>query len=88
MVGIEIAVPLSDEELAALDEAVADGRFESRADGLRHGLHTILSNGGPSRSDIEESYRRAYEQKPEEPWTGEVGLQLVDDRVRAERGRS
>jgi Arc/MetJ-type ribon-helix-helix transcriptional regulator len=79
----EIAVPLSDQELAALDEAVSAGRFPSRADAIRHALGQLLRS--PDGRAVEESYRRAYAEHPEEEWIGEAGLRLLDDRVRGER---
>ncbi len=81
----EIAVPVSDEELAALDQAVADGHFASRSDALLQALRSALASL-ERRADIEDSYWRAYKEHPEEPWTGEVGLRLLNERVRRERG--
>jgi Arc/MetJ-type ribon-helix-helix transcriptional regulator len=81
---VEIAVLLSTEELARLDRAVAEGRFESRGDAVRQALHDALARLERS-AEIEESYRRAYSEHPEDERIGEVGLQLLRERVAADR---
>ena len=68
----QIAVRLSDEDLAALDDAVERGRFPSRAAALRAGLDRLLRE--ERDREIEEAYRRGYGAKPQEPWIGEAGL--------------
>jgi Arc/MetJ-type ribon-helix-helix transcriptional regulator len=61
----QIAVRLSDEELALLDEAVAEGVVASRAAGVRAGVALLARQLREER--IAEEYRRAYEQHPLEP---------------------
>lgn len=91
----EIAVSISDEELAALDRAISEGLFASRSDAIRHALRAVLTSdaetgiAGSSDIDespyIDESYRRAYGDHPEEDWVGQVGLRLAGERVRRDR---
>jgi Arc/MetJ-type ribon-helix-helix transcriptional regulator len=52
-----IAIRLNADELAALDQAVAAGRFASRSDALRTGLRLALADNREAL--IVESYRRA-----------------------------
>jgi Arc/MetJ-type ribon-helix-helix transcriptional regulator len=68
----QLAVRLSDEDLAALDKAIASGRFPSRAAAVREGLSRLL--GEEREREIEEAYRRGYGTHPQEAWVGEVGL--------------
>jgi Arc/MetJ-type ribon-helix-helix transcriptional regulator len=58
----QIAVRLSDSELAEIDHAVADGAFASRAEAVRSGL-TLLSSRLREQA-IERSYREAYGGQP------------------------
>ena len=54
----QIAVRLSDQELALLDEAVAEGVVATRAAGVRAGVALLARQLREQR--IAESYRRAY----------------------------
>jgi Arc/MetJ-type ribon-helix-helix transcriptional regulator len=74
---------LNDEELQALDAAVARGMFASRSDALRAGLARVLREA--REQEIAAAYARGYGAKPQEEWIGEVGLALLDKAVRAER---
>jgi Arc/MetJ-type ribon-helix-helix transcriptional regulator len=73
---------LGDDELRALDAAIARGRFSSRSDALRAGLQHVL------RSEREQAIAAAYEEgygrHPQEPWVGELGLALLGQAGRAE----
>jgi Arc/MetJ-type ribon-helix-helix transcriptional regulator len=63
---------LSETELAALDAAVASGRFANRSAALRAGLALILRES--SQREIDEAYARGYGRHPQEEWVGELGL--------------
>jgi Arc/MetJ-type ribon-helix-helix transcriptional regulator len=76
---------LDDEELRALDAAIANGRFASRSDALRAGLASVLRE--ERERDIAAAYARGYGRKPQEAWVGELGLALLDQAARAERKR-
>jgi Arc/MetJ-type ribon-helix-helix transcriptional regulator len=69
-----IAVCLSDEQLARIDAAVAQGHFPSRAAAVRAGVERVLRE----RRDLEiaEAYRRGYGGQPQERDTGKLGLTL------------
>lgn len=73
---------LSDDELRALDEAIEQGRFPSRSEALRAGLHQVLR--AEREREIAEAYARGYGSKPQEAWVGDTGLALLDAAVRAE----
>jgi Arc/MetJ-type ribon-helix-helix transcriptional regulator len=78
----QIAVRLSERDLARLDEAIADGRFPSRAAALREGLDSLLRD--ERERDIEHAYRRGYGAVPQEEWVGEAGLAAFAAFVEAE----
>ncbi|MBA3366976.1 MAG: hypothetical protein H0U03_14545 [Actinobacteria bacterium] len=63
---------MSVESLLALDEAIAGGRFTSRAAALREGLDRLLDEERNRR--IDEAYRRGYLASPQEEWVGSSGL--------------
>jgi Arc/MetJ-type ribon-helix-helix transcriptional regulator len=69
---IQIAVRLSEEDVAALDEAIARGRFRNRASALRQGLERLLRE--EHEREIDEAYHRGYGEQPQEDWVGEAGL--------------
>lgn len=73
---------LDDEELRALDEVVARGRFASRSDALRAGLARVLHE--EREREIAAAYARGYGRQPEEPWTGDLGLSLLGRTVETE----
>src|SRR6266540_4089900 len=51
----QVPVRITAEDLAALDRAVAAGRFSSRSDALRAGLKAVLRE--EREREIEEAYR-------------------------------
>jgi Arc/MetJ-type ribon-helix-helix transcriptional regulator len=71
-VTIQVPVRLTEDEVAALDAAVASGRFPTRSAALRAGLERLL--GEERERAIAEAYARGYEKHPQEEWVGEVGL--------------
>jgi Arc/MetJ-type ribon-helix-helix transcriptional regulator len=76
----QIAIRLSDAELAALDRAVDAGRFRNRAEAVRAALR--LLHGQVREDAIEQSYRHAYERHPlsaEEQEALDGALSLVAD---------
>ena len=79
---LQIAVRLSDRDTAALDSAVARGRFPSRAAALRRGLDLVLRE--EREREIEAAYRRGYGEQPQEEWIGEVGLVAMAELIAAE----
>jgi Arc/MetJ-type ribon-helix-helix transcriptional regulator len=66
----QITFRIPQEELASLDEVV-EGRYRSRADAIRAALKLFVREE-QSRL-IAESYRRAYQDTPQEEWIGEAG---------------
>ena len=81
---VQVPVRLTEEDVAALDEAVAAGRFESRSDALRVGLEHVLREERDRA--IEEAYRRGYGKYPQEEWIGELGRAALIAFDRAEGG--
>ena len=73
-VSVQIAVRLADDELRRLDAAIARGTFASRAEAVRAGLGRVLRE--EREGLIEEAYRRACVQAPDDAAVGEVGLAL------------
>lgn len=65
----QIAVRLSGDDLRALDSAVAEGAFRSRADAVRAGIRLLEHELREAR--IAASYHAAY-----------AGAQLTDDETR------
>lgn len=84
MASIEVTVELSDEELAALDNAVSNGAFSSRASAVERALRGLLHQRS-SEEEVAASYRRAYRDVPEDERFAGVGLRLLADRLRTER---
>jgi Arc/MetJ-type ribon-helix-helix transcriptional regulator len=74
---------LDDEELRALDAAIARGRFASRSEALRAGLDHVLRE--EREREIAAAYSRGYGRHPQEPWIGELGLVLLDKLASAEQ---
>jgi Arc/MetJ-type ribon-helix-helix transcriptional regulator len=58
--------------VAALDAAVARGRFPTRSAALRSGLEHVLREERDRA--IDEAYARGYAEHPQEEWVGELGL--------------
>jgi len=68
----QVPVRLTDSDLAALDAAVARGRFATRSEALRAGLDRILRE--ERQHEIAEAYAAGYAEHPQEEWVGELGL--------------
>lgn len=83
---VQIAVRLSDEVLAGVDAAVADGAFPSRAAAVRAGLERILRE--QREREIQESYRRASLAHPDADTIGQAGLELGATVLAAEDARA
>lgn len=81
---VQVPVRLTDEDVAALDRAVAAGRFASRSDALRSGLARLLAE--ERELEIDEAYRRGYGRHPQEEWVGAAGLAGLAAFDRAEAG--
>jgi Arc/MetJ-type ribon-helix-helix transcriptional regulator len=70
--------------LAALDAAVARGRFANRSEALRAGLDRILYE--ERQREIDETYAAGYAKHPQEEWVGELGLAGLGAFDKAEGG--
>jgi len=80
----QIAIRLPDEDLAAVDAAVAAGRYPTRAAAVRAGVHALMQ--AERDREIAEAYRRAYAAKPPEPWFAEASAHAAGERL-AKRDR-
>lgn len=80
----QVPVRLTNEDVAALDAAVARGRFSSRSDALRAGLAAVLRE--EEEREIDEAYARGYGRHPQEDWVGEAGLATLAAYSAAEGG--
>ena len=80
---VQIPVRIPDRDAQLLDEAVARGRFANRSEALREALTLLLKE--EREREIEEAYRRAYTEHPQEDWIGEVGLWAFAQILAAER---
>jgi Arc/MetJ-type ribon-helix-helix transcriptional regulator len=69
---IQVPVRLTHSDLAALDAAIARGRFANRSEALRAGLDRILFE--EHQREIDETYAAAYKKHPQEAWVGKLGL--------------
>jgi Arc/MetJ-type ribon-helix-helix transcriptional regulator len=78
-------VRLTDADLAALDAAVARGRFANRSEALRAGLDRILRE--EREQEIDEAYARGYGKHPQEEWVGELGLAALGAFDKSEGGK-
>jgi Arc/MetJ-type ribon-helix-helix transcriptional regulator len=78
----QIAVRLSDEELAELDRMVASGSYPSRAAVVRAGLAAMTER--ERRAEIAEAYREAYERVPQDEWFAESAATIAGQRLAAE----
>lgn len=76
---IQIAVRIPDGRLAAIDEAVRAGRFESRAAAIREALDRLLAD--EREREIAEQYRRAYSRHPGEGRLGDAGAALMAEAI-------
>jgi Arc/MetJ-type ribon-helix-helix transcriptional regulator len=76
----QIAVRLSDDELASLDRLVADHHFASRAAAIRDALAQVQK--AEEDRQIADEYRRAYANRPptqEEIEIGHLGAHLAGE---------
>lgn len=69
---VQVPVRLTEEDVAALDDAIARGRFANRSAALRSGLERVLRE--EREAEIDEAYARGYGEHPQEEWVGEAGL--------------
>jgi Arc/MetJ-type ribon-helix-helix transcriptional regulator len=72
-----IAIRLHDKDLAALDAAVAAGRYPSRTAAIRAGVQKLVRE--QCNREIAESYRRAYTNAPQESWFAEACAQAAGE---------
>jgi Arc/MetJ-type ribon-helix-helix transcriptional regulator len=81
----QVAIRLTDDELAALDQMVAEHHFASRTAAIRDGIARLRKEQEDRR--IAESYERAYGNRPptqEEIDWGETGMRLLAELTRDE----
>lgn len=76
----QIAIRLPDADLRRLDEAVARGRYPTRAAAVRAGVERLLRD--EREAEIAEQYRRAYAAEPQVASDGRTGLALMAAAVR------
>lgn len=86
----QIAVRIDTEVADTLDRAVERGEFATRTDAIRSALDALARQ--IRDREIAEEYRRAYGEKPQEAWVGDIGLVLMgstptDATRRRESGR-
>jgi Arc/MetJ-type ribon-helix-helix transcriptional regulator len=82
----QLAIRIQDDTLAAIDAAVANGRFANRTAAVLAGIESLLRE--ERERAIDEAYRRGYGAQPQEDWVGEAGLAAFGAFVAAEeRGR-
>jgi Arc/MetJ-type ribon-helix-helix transcriptional regulator len=83
----QIAVRLDDDDLAALDQAIARGRYPSRAAAIRAGVEFVLRE--ERDREIADAYRLGYGEHPQDEAEGAAGLALMAEHIlREERGHS
>jgi Arc/MetJ-type ribon-helix-helix transcriptional regulator len=83
---IQVTARLTESDLAALDAAIARGRFANRNDALRSGLERILHED--FEHEIDQMYAAGYGKHPQEEWVGELGLAGLTAFDRGEGGAS
>ncbi|CAN5333064.1 hypothetical protein BH18ACT12_BH18ACT12_04270 [soil metagenome] len=69
---IQVPVRLTESDLAALDAAIARGRFANRSEALRAGLGRVLYED--RQRTIDEAYAAGYGKQPQEEWVADLGL--------------
>ena len=79
---VQVPIRLPDQDVAALDAAIARGRFPNRSEALRRGLALLMRE--EREREIEEAYRRGYGMRPQEAAVGKAGLALLAESVRRE----
>lgn len=60
----QLAVKLPEELLARLDYLVADGRFASRSDAIRHGISRVV--GDAERALIDDAFAAGFARHPDD----------------------
>jgi Arc/MetJ-type ribon-helix-helix transcriptional regulator len=78
----QIAIRLSDDDLARLDASVALGRYPSRAAAVRAGVDRVLRE--ERDREIADAYRRGYGPHPQEEELGRAGVSAMAALVRQE----
>jgi Arc/MetJ-type ribon-helix-helix transcriptional regulator len=81
----QVPVRLTETDLAALDAAVASGRFANRSEALRAGLELILRE--EREREIDDAYARGYARHPQKEWVGALGLVGLEALHQAEGGK-
>lgn len=76
----QIAIRLDRGDLEALDAAIAEGRYPNRATAVRGALRMLLAED--RERAIEEAYRKAYAEHPQEEWVGRVGSLLMAENIK------
>ncbi len=79
----QIAIRIPEDELAALDAAIARGSFPNRAAAVREALSRLLRL--EHERAIDEAYRLGYGAEPQEEWVGKVGLAAFASLVEVEQ---
>jgi Arc/MetJ-type ribon-helix-helix transcriptional regulator len=69
---IQVPVRLTEEDVAALDAAIARGAYRNRSEALRAGLERVLAD--EHERELAEEYARGYGEHPQEDWIPELGL--------------
>jgi Arc/MetJ-type ribon-helix-helix transcriptional regulator len=80
---VRIAVRISDSVAEALDRAVARGEYATRTQALRVALERLERE--LRDREIAQEYRRAYGEKPQQEWIGELGLALLASAAASEK---
>ena len=78
----QIAVKLSDDLVARLDELVADGAFASRSAAVRQGLQAVIA--AHRRAAIDRAYEEGYGEAPETDEEIEQARRLAVEAIREE----
>lgn len=82
---VQIAMRIPERQLEALDQAVENGEFKSRADGIRQALNELMT----ARKEVEiaRQYEAAYASAPADPALGEAGAELASEAIAAEENQ-
>lgn len=78
----QIAVRIPLEDLTAVDEAVAAGRFESRAAAVREGITHLLRE--IREAEVARIYQTAYAKRHDDEQIGEAGAALASEIARGD----
>jgi len=71
----QIAIRIADDDLDRLDAAVARGHYPTRAAAVRAGVELLIRE--EREREIEQQYRRAYADDPQDEATGRAGAALM-----------